>query len=149
MIDVFSGINEIMKTLSSNKQSRVWFIVIVMLILTGGYFAAGYFMPSREPSSNNQCDYLIEQNRQLVSVLLGVKQDLDSISVGKPISYTQSSNEIIFASFVTDTVPKKMTSKDYQQQVGKLSKQIDSVLIKNKKYLDSLNKKQVVKQKSL
>jgi hypothetical protein len=141
MKEIFSGINNLLRTLAANKGSRIWFI-LMLLACSGAFY---YYLSRTTPVKQDQCDYLIEQNRQLVNALLMIKQDLENVS-GKPMSLLNQriSRPSFTLLLISDTVPKKQQDK----QIQKINMKIDSVLLKNKKILDSLEKAKSPKKQS-
>lgn len=148
--EILGGIDKLLITLSNNKRAGRWFVVMIAVALATVVVGSRYLLPTKkvQVSNPNQCDYLMEQNKQLVNALLEIKSNLQAI--GTPVSYNGNGNGVMFASYIehstyakiahvqTDTVPRAVTRNQYQQAVNKVLRQIDSVLIRNR--LDSLKK---------
>lgn len=123
-------IQSILKTVSTNRKAFIVFIIIS--VLTGVFLIGKYFTPQKKAAGD--CDYFIEQNRQLVNSLLEIRSGVND-AIGKPVSYTGNRNYIMFASY--DTVPPT------QQKLLKVLAKIDSILIQRK--LDSLKRLKTTK----
>ncbi len=149
-MDILSGINNLVKTVSADRKAAKWFVFIVVVALVAGWAAVSlYINKPKKQDHSGQCDYLIEQNRQLVNSLLDIRKNLETLvprDEGGPVSAARVENifSLSFASYTTtDTIPK--TKQQYQQAIYKILNKIDSALIKNR--LDSLRKADLQQRK--
>lgn len=132
MKDLLDRIFRMLQALPTTKQM----IIIISGVVVLGFIGVKYFIPSKKivvaAVHDGQCDYLMEQNRQLVAALLEIRSNLKAI----PTSNVQRPSQIVFASFI-DTTPS-------QKAITNIVRKIDSILVSNK--LDSIRKAESLKK---
>lgn len=142
---IFAGIDKLLQTLSSNKAAGRWFVFIVILAIAGLFVVPKVFpnIKKVQVSNPNQCDYLEKQNQMLISALLEIRNQADSISK-KAVSYNLINPSLNFSMVLPaiDTLPRRKIVRRkppiknaviIQQQDSTFKKmvfKIDSVLLR-------------------
>lgn len=142
-MSLIKDFNNLLKTLAADRKMLKIFFVIICVLLVAGYFIRPVFMKSSKADTIDQCEYLKEQNKQLVGALLDIRKGLSEMAT--PTSYVESDNGISFASFI-DTTKRPLNNNQMQQRIQIMMRKIDSALIKNR--LDSLRRLEAKQFKS-
>lgn len=136
-MSILSDFTNLLKTLSADRKMLKIFFAIICILIVLGYFVTP-LLTKKKVDSSVQCEYLIEQNRQLVNSLLEVRKGLSEMAT-QPTSYVESGGGIIFAQQRQQQQQQQILTKNQmQQRIRVMMRKVDSVLMQRR--IDSIKR---------
>ena len=97
------------------KDNKIMTVILIALLT----FCGIKLFEAKAKVVKQDCTYYIEQNKQLVNALIGIKKDLSEMQ-STSFNFDFESDDIAFATAITasyDTIPRRRVSNQSQQQV--------------------------------